>query len=126
MTYAYHFSGVAEGPLKPDVKPRVQHGRMSYDPGALHATLAAAVGDDPSLVAELRTAFLASAAVHIDLLGRARCDANWQAAAWKLHSLAASFGAVELMAIAKEAASGAPHDPAIMRRIDRALAAFAG
>ena len=41
---------------------------MAYDPGALHAALAAAVGDDPTLVAELRSAFVASAASLADLL----------------------------------------------------------
>ncbi len=31
---------------------------MAYDPGAIDATLAAAVGDEPALIAELREAFL--------------------------------------------------------------------
>jgi len=34
---------------------------MAYDPGAIDATLAAAVGDDPALIAELRDAFLDTA-----------------------------------------------------------------
>ena len=34
---------------------------MVYDPGALNASLAAAVGSDPELMRELRSAFLESA-----------------------------------------------------------------
>src|SRR3546814_1152345 len=49
---------------------------MSYDPGALDAALAAAVGDDPVLIVDLRHAFLESAQRQIALLERARCDAN--------------------------------------------------
>ncbi len=97
---------------------------MSYDPGALHSALAAAVGDDPALVAELRGAFVASASGLADLLRRARCDANWQAAAWRLHGLAASFGAVDLMELASASARGVPGDPASLRLIDEAVGAF--
>lgn len=97
---------------------------MSYDPGALSTALAAAVGDDPMLVAELRGAFVESAASLLDLLGRARCDANWRAAAWRLHGLSASFGALDLMALAGEAAAGAPGDPLVLRRIDEAVRSF--
>src|SRR3546814_3521642 len=72
---------------------------MSYDPGALDAALAAAVGDDPVLIVDLRHAFLESAQRQIALLERARCDANWQIAAWRLKGLAASFGVVGLMSL---------------------------
>ncbi|WP_420143238.1 Hpt domain-containing protein [Sphingobium sp.] len=95
---------------------------MSYDPGALNAALAAAVGDDSALIAELRIAFLESAARQIDLLGRARCDANWELAAWRLKGLAASFGLNSLMILADEAAAAAPGDPRILRRLKAALA----
>lgn len=97
---------------------------MSYDPGALEAALAAAVGDDIALISDLRVAFLESANHHVDLLGRARCDANWQLAAWRLKGLAASFGVAGLMALAEEAAISAPGDPKIVRRIKAALATF--
>src|SRR3546814_3725150 len=70
---------------------------MSYDPGGLDAALAAAVGDDPVLIVDLRHAFLESAQRQIALLERARCDANWQIAAWRLKGLAASFGVVGLI-----------------------------
>jgi len=97
---------------------------MSYDPGALHAALAAAVGDDTMLIADLRVAFMESAARQIDLLARARCDANWELAAWRLKGLAASFGLTALMALADEAADAAPGDPRVLRRLRIALAAL--
>src|SRR3546814_3439200 len=87
---------------------------MSYDPGTLDAALAAAVGDDPVLIVDLRHAFLESAQRQIALLERARCDANWQIAAWRLKGLAASFGVVGLMSLSEEAGEGAPGDP-VMR-----------
>jgi HPt (histidine-containing phosphotransfer) domain-containing protein len=97
---------------------------MSYDPGALHAALSAAVGEDAALIADLRVAFMESAARQVDLLARARCDANWELAAWRLKGLAASFGLTALMAMAEEAAQAAPGDPAILRRLRAALAAL--
>lgn len=97
---------------------------MSYDPGALDAALAAAVGDDAALIADLRHAFIESAARQIDLLGRARCDANWHLAAWRLKGLAASFGVTGLMAMADEAAEAAPGDPKILRQLRTALTSF--
>lgn len=99
---------------------------MAYDPGALRAALAAAVGDDPELVAELRAAFLDSAARSVDLLARSRSDGNWQMAARRLQGLAASFGALELMEIAETAAEGAPGDPVVLRAVRGAIAAFDG
>ena len=98
---------------------------MVYDPGALNASLAAAVGGDLELFAELRTAFLESAARQADLMGRSRCDANWEVAASRLKSLAASFGAVGLMALADEALDGAPGDPVVLRKIGAAVEDFA-
>ena len=98
---------------------------MVYDPGALNASLAAAVGADPELMRELHAAFLESAARQADLMGRARCDANWEIAASLLKSLAASFGAVGLGAIADEALSGAPGDPVVLRKLQAALGDFA-
>ncbi|MFN3945567.1 MAG: Hpt domain-containing protein [Allosphingosinicella sp.] len=98
---------------------------MAYDPGALNASLAAAVGNDPALLGELRAAFIESAARQLDLMGRARCDANWHFAASRLKGLAASFGAVGLMALADEALDGAPGDPVVLRKIDHAILDFA-
>jgi len=99
---------------------------MAYDPGALNASLAAAVGHDAALMAELKTAFIESAARQLDLLSRSRCDANWRFAAARLKSIAASFSAVGLIALANEALDGAPGDPAVLRKIAAALDEFAG
>lgn len=97
---------------------------MSYDPGALDSALAAAVGDDSSLQAELRGAFLDSARRHFAALGAAATDVEWRDTAWRLKSLAASFGATDLMTHADRAGLGAPFDRETLRRIDRALAGF--
>jgi HPt (histidine-containing phosphotransfer) domain-containing protein len=94
---------------------------MSYDPGALNAALAAAVGEDSALIADLRIAFMESASRQIDLMGRARCDANWELAAWRLKGLAASFGVTGLITLADEAVAGAPGDPVMLRRLRAAL-----
>lgn len=94
---------------------------MSYDPGALNASLSAAVGEDAALISDLRFAFMESAERQVDLLGRARCDANWELAAWRLKGLAASFGLNGLMALADEAAAAAPGDPRILRRLRAVL-----
>ncbi len=95
---------------------------MAYEPAALDAALAAAVGDDPSLVRELRGALIDSAARLADLLKRSRCDANWRTAAWRLKGLAASFGAMHLMMAAEEALVSAPGDPAVLRKVGQAIA----
>jgi histidine phosphotransfer protein HptB len=97
---------------------------MAYDPGALEAALAAAVGDEPSLIAELRVAFFASAETHVEALRRATVLNDWRNAATKLHSLAASFGAVRLMDAATEASRSARIDPAQLRKIERVIAAL--
>lgn len=97
---------------------------MAFDPGALNASLAAAVGSDPQLMAELKTAFIESVARQLDLLGRARCDANWGIAAARLKSVAASFGAIGLIALADEALDGAPGDPVVLRKIGAAIDEF--
>lgn len=97
---------------------------MSFDYGALDAALHAAVGDDQSLIAELRMAFLESAKRQVDLLHRARCDANWEYAAWRLKGLAASFGATRVLNLAEEAATGAPGEPTVLKKLERAITAI--
>src|SRR5690349_15803935 len=97
---------------------------MAYDPGALNASLAAAVGSDSALMDELRQAFLESAARQHDLMGRSRCDANWVIAASRLKSVAASFNVTGLVDLANEALEGAPGDPVILRKIGQAIDAF--
>jgi HPt (histidine-containing phosphotransfer) domain-containing protein len=99
---------------------------MAYESGALDATLAAAAGEDPELLAELRNAFRESLARQVDLLGRSRCDGNWQVAAMRLKGLAASFHAEALVALAEEALDGAPGEPGIVRRLQAFLDDFSG
>ena len=95
--------------------------RMAYEPGAIEAALAAVVGDDPELAEELRRSLIESAERYADLLGRARCDANWYAAAWRLKGVAASFGATVLLKAADEAIDAAPGDPVTLRKVSRAI-----
>jgi HPt (histidine-containing phosphotransfer) domain-containing protein len=97
---------------------------MAYESGVIEAALAAAVGDDPMLVADLRRALIESAEKHADLLSRARCDANWHTAAWRLKSLSASFGAIALLNAATEALEAAPGDPVAIRKIKSAIDAL--
>lgn len=94
---------------------------MAYDPGAIDATLAAAVGDEPVLIAELRDAFLESARRSLQTLNAAKDLSDWQSAAFRLKGLAASFGAVRLMALASEAAALPVHETAILRKLARAI-----
>lgn len=99
---------------------------MNFDAGALSSALAAAVGDDVSLRAELRADFLESCERLADILARSRCDANWYGAALRLKGLAASFGAVGLMSAAEDAGDAAPGDPVALREVREALAAIRG
>jgi HPt (histidine-containing phosphotransfer) domain-containing protein len=94
---------------------------MAYDPGAIDATLAAAVGDEPALIAELRVAFVDSAERAIATIESAVDVAAWKLGAARLKGLAASFGAIRLMALASEAAD-APHDAEMLRKLRRAVA----
>lgn len=95
---------------------------MAYDPGAIDAALAAAVGDEPGLIAELREAFVDSAQRAMIALESATGPDAWRAAAWRLKGLAASFGAVRLMSLATEAATGTSGDAVMLRKLKRAVA----
>lgn len=94
---------------------------MAVDPGAIDAALAAAIGDDPVLIAELRAAFLDSARRGLVALEAATDADGWQAAAWRLKGLAASFGAVRLAALATEATRCPAGDAAMLRRLRQAI-----
>ncbi len=94
---------------------------MAYDPGAIDATLAAAVGDEPALIADLREAFLEGVQRCLETMKSADNPDGWAAAALRLKGLSASFGAIRLMALASEAANGQAHDGAILRRLHRAV-----
>ena len=99
---------------------------MAFDAGSFDATLAAAAGDDPELLAQLHAGFLESLAHQLNLLGRARCDGNWQVAAMRLKGLGASFHAPQLVKLADEALDSAPGEPTVLRKLDRLCTEFAG
>ena len=90
---------------------------MAYDPGAIDATLAAAVGDEPGLIAELRGAFLESAMRALEGLAKADEPESWRSAALRLKGLAASFGAIRLMALAQDAADAPAGDRAVADKL---------
>ena len=92
------------------------------DYGSFDTALKAAAGDDSALMVELRASFVESAKRQLSLLSRSRCDANWQYTSWRLKGLAASFGATRLMDLADEAGDGAPGDPVVIRKLDKAIA----
>lgn len=96
---------------------------MSFEQ-ALSTTLAAAVGDDQALVAELRGAFLESAERHLETMRRAGSDAEWREAALRLKGLAASFGATVLMALAGHAAESGRGDARALADIENGLASL--
>ncbi|MCB2051768.1 MAG: Hpt domain-containing protein [Novosphingobium sp.] len=97
---------------------------MAFEYGSLDATLAAAAGDDPALLRELRAAFRESLENHVDLLSRARCDGNWNMALMRLRGLACSFHVDELIALTDEAQGLAPNDPTVVRRVRAMLDDF--
>lgn len=94
---------------------------MAYDPGAIDAALAAAVGDEPALIAELRLAFVESAQRALAALEQAETRDDWREAAARMKGLAASFGAVRLMALAAQAAD-LPQDTAMLSKLRRSVA----
>jgi hypothetical protein len=94
---------------------------MAYLGDAIDAHLSAAAGDDAALFLELRAAFVEGARRQFDLLCRSRCDGNWEMAAMRLKSLAATFHAEELIALADEALQAAPGEPTVLRRIASTL-----
>ena len=79
------------------------------------------VGDEPALVAELRLALIDSAARALAALEAAGDEDGWRVAAWRLNGLAASFGAVRLMALATAAGEGVALDQAALRKLKRAV-----
>jgi HPt (histidine-containing phosphotransfer) domain-containing protein len=94
---------------------------MAYDPGAINATLAAAVGDDPLLIADLREMFLESVRRALDTIERAYNPRDWNGATERLKGLAASFGAVRLMAAAEAAGTAPVGDARALQHLRRTL-----
>ncbi|WP_340587602.1 Hpt domain-containing protein [Erythrobacter alti] len=97
---------------------------MAYAQSEFEMTLSTVAGNDPALMAELRTSFADSLVRQIDLLSRARCDGNWQTAAKRLSGLGASFHAGDLVLLAEEALDGAPGDPAVVRKLNTYASRF--
>ena len=93
---------------------------MSFEQ-AISISLAAAVGDDRALVAELETAFMESASRHVEAMRNAADDHDWRDAALRLKGLAASFGATALMQYARQAAEARRADPDVLGGIERSL-----
>lgn len=91
---------------------------MAFECGNLDSTFAAAAGDDPALMRELRDVFAESVERQLDLLRRSRCDANWEMAAQRLKGVAAGFNADGLIELAEEALSSAPGEPTVIRKIE--------
>ena len=94
---------------------------MRHDAIAVEQALAAAMGDDRALVAELRAAFTESAVRHAMMLAGAASRAEWREAAWRLKGCAASFGAEALMAAADAAAAGPVRSAAALNAVAAAL-----
>ena len=93
---------------------------MSFEQ-AISTSLAAAVGDDHALVAELHGAFLESATRHIEAMRQAADESDWRDAALRLKGLAASFGATTLMGLADYAAETRRGDAAALRDVENGL-----
>ena len=97
---------------------------MAYHSASFDSALAKAAGEDAAIAGELRAAFLGSVEQQLDLLKRARCDANWYQAAERLRGLAASFAADELMDMAQAALQAAPGEPTVITSIETFIHKF--
>jgi histidine phosphotransfer protein HptB len=97
---------------------------MKHDSHAFEAALGAAVGEEPSLLAELHGVFASSAAGHLERLERATSATDWREAAQRLTGLAASFGAAGLAKAARRAERAAPGDRAVLAELRSAIAAI--
>lgn len=95
---------------------------MAYQHTDIDAMLAAALGDDPALMRDLRQAFLSSAREHMTALEQAPSIHEWHMAAWKFKGLCATFGADSLTGLAAEATDAPRGDPALMRKMRAAMA----
>lgn len=95
---------------------------MAYELGAIEAALAAAVGDEPTLIAELRTAFADSAKRTLAAMEDAQDADTWRAAASRLRGLAASFGALDMMDLAAEAMESSHGDSNRLAELRRSIA----
>ena len=97
---------------------------MSYEAGPLDAALGAVVGDDPLLIHDLRRAFLEIADRQIDLAARAKDEASWKQALWRLRGLSGSFGILPMIVLNEEAERLPPGDAKMLRRLRATLDAL--
>lgn len=97
---------------------------MTYEFGALEATLAAASGNNPLLYEELYQVLEDSLQRQVELLCRARCDGNWNMAILRLKGLGASFHIEPLISLAEEALVSAPGEPTIIRKFQLFVGEF--
>lgn len=96
---------------------------MAYDPGAIDSALAAAVGDDPALIADLRLAFAESTQRAMRAVEDAGSDPDaWRTALSRLRGLSASFGAVRLAAACADALAAPAGDAKTLRLLRRSVA----
>lgn len=94
---------------------------MAYQNTHLEAMITAAIGDDPSLMNDLRQAFMASAEDHLATLTHAPSITQWQMAAWRFKGLCATFGVEDLADLATQATTAPLGDVALLERIRAAL-----
>lgn len=99
---------------------------MAQEFGTFEEALAMVAGEDYTLLAELRSSYVESVAQQLDLLGRVRCDANWDMVAERLRSMAAGFHDHKLIDLAAEALDSAPGEPAVVRKMRAHLADIGG
>ena len=90
---------------------------MAYESGSFEAAIAAASGEDAELRAQLIDSYVESVLAQVNLLGRARCDGNWEVAAMRLRGLGASFHDGVLVSLAEQALDSAPGDPVAVRHL---------
>ncbi len=93
---------------------------MSRPTGSLTDAIAAAVGDSPILIEELRHAFVEALERQLAALEKATTAEAWANAAHRLRGLAASFGADSVMDAAADAVHCRPGDRQVIARIRKA------
>lgn len=99
---------------------------MAYEPAHIDAALIAAIGDDATLMRDLRHAFQTSAQDHLRALTVAVSVPEWHIAAWRFKGLCATFALDELVDLAAEATACPAPDREMLHRIEKAVEAVIG
>ncbi|HEX7872147.1 MAG TPA: Hpt domain-containing protein [Sphingobium sp.] len=94
---------------------------MADESARISVAPAAAFGDDPALMADLRRTFLQSAQAHVQAMVRSTTVPEWHMAAWRFKGLCATFGIAQLTDLAERAAVGMKGDSGLLRKIELAL-----